>query len=131
VTDTSALVAALVAEHEHHELAREHLRADGRIAAIVLAETFAQLRRTFAQPARAATMLLGPWIGDPDRVLPTSRAAVTATFARAAELDLGGSIHRALIAQVCREHHVPLVTLDSRQHQLALAIGTTSTYLLA
>lgn len=129
--DTSALVAALVAEHEHHELARDHLRPDGRIAAIVLAETFAQLRRTFGQPARAAMVLLQPWIGDPARVLPTSQTAVAATFARAAELDLGGSIHDALIAQVCGEHHVPLVTLDSRQHQLALAMGTTSTYLLA
>lgn len=128
--DTSTLVAALVDDHEHHVLARSHLRADSAIAAIVLAETFAQLRRMFGQPPRAATTLLRPWIGDPERVLPTSRTAVAATFARATELDLGGSIHDALIAQVCAEHHVPLVTLDGRQHQLALALGVTSTYLL-
>ncbi|MGQ0776351.1 MAG: type II toxin-antitoxin system VapC family toxin [Pseudonocardiales bacterium] len=129
--DTSAMVAALVGDHQHHELARKYLRADGVIAAIVLAETFAQLRRTFAQPARAASALLAPWIGDPERVLPTSAAAVVTVFARAAELDLGGSIHDALIAQVCAEHDVSLVTLDARQHQLALALGTDSIYLLA
>src|SRR5258706_129102 len=37
--DTSALVAALVADHEHHALARPHLRADGSLPAIVLAAT--------------------------------------------------------------------------------------------
>lgn len=129
--DTSALVAGLVADHEHYARARAHMSSDGRISAIVLAETFAQLRRTFRQPARAAAALLQPWIGDARRVLPTSATAVADTFARAIELDLGGSIHDALIAQVCVEHDVGLVTLDARQHQLALALGASSTYLLA
>lgn len=129
--DTSALVAALVGDHEHHSLARVHLRPAAPLSAIVLAETFAQLRRTFGQPAHAAGSLLSPWVGDPDRVLPTSATAVVSAFARAGELDLGGSIHDALIAQVCAEHGVALVTLDARQHQLALALGAKSTYLLA
>lgn len=129
--DTSALVAALIAEHEHHKLARPHLRADGRIPAIVLAETFAQLRRTFGQSAAIAAALLAPWTGYTERVLTTSADAVKEIFGRAAELDLGGSIHDALIAQACREHNTPLVTLDGRQHRLALALGATSTYLLA
>lgn len=129
--DTSALVAALVADHEHHLLARAHLRPDVPIGAIVLAETFSQLRRTFAQPARTAIALLAPWTGDRAHVLPTSAAAVVDTFARAVELDLAGSVHDALIAGVCAEHDVELVTLDARQHQIALAIGARSTYLLA
>lgn len=74
--DTSTLVAALVADHEHHRLARGHLRADRPIPAIVLAETFAQLRRTFGQPTHAATALLRPWTSDPGRVLATSQTAV-------------------------------------------------------
>lgn len=45
--DTSAVVAALVAEHEFHEICRRHLAADSRLAAIVLAETFA----SFAGPS--------------------------------------------------------------------------------
>ena len=32
--DTSALLAALIAEHEHHRLARPHLRPDAPIPAI-------------------------------------------------------------------------------------------------
>jgi hypothetical protein len=61
----------------------------------------------------------------------TTADAVNATFARAVELDLGGNIHDALVAQVCADHDLPLVTLDGRQHRLALALGVQSTYLLA
>lgn len=129
--DTSVLVAALIGEHEHHELARAHLRPGAPVSAIVLAETFSQLRRTFGQPARTAATLLGAWVSEPARVLATSSTAVVDTFARAAELDLAGSIHDALVARVCAEHGVPLVTLDARQHQIALALGARSTYLLA
>lgn len=129
--DTSALVAAVIADHEHHRLARPHLRADGALPAIVLAETFAQLRRTFGQSAGAAAAVLAPWATDRKRVLPTTSKVVTTIFARASELDLGGSVHDALIAGVCHEQGVGLVTLDGRQHRLALALGADSTYLLA
>lgn len=129
--DTSALVAALVADHEHHGLARPHLHADSALPAIVLAETFAQLRRTFGQAAAAAAALLAPWTSERRRILPTTAEAVATTFARASELNLSGSIHDALIAQVCLQHGVPLVTADGRQHRLALALGARSTYVLA
>lgn len=129
--DTSALVAALVADHEHHAMARAHLSAAGSIPAIVLSETFSQLRRTFGQSADAAATMLAPWTKDPGRILPTTVSAVTTIFTRARELDLGGSIHDALIAQVCIEHGLVLTTLDARQHRLALALGGGSAYLLA
>ena len=129
--DTSALVAALIEDHEHHELARGHARNIRRVPAIVLAETYAQLRRTFRQPAVVVTSLLQPWWADPKGVIDTSGTSVVAVMARAAELDLGGNIHDALVAQVCVEQQVPLVTLDRRQHTVALAFGARSTYLLA
>lgn len=129
--DTSALVAALVSEHEYHRLARRHLGAAVSIPAIVVAETFSQLRRTFGQPARVAAALLAPWWDGDRRTLPTSDTAVATVMDRAAELGLGGNIHDALIAEVCRENGVGLSTLDARQHRLALALGTRSTYLLA
>ncbi len=129
--DTSAMVAALVSSHEHHAIARPHLTADLRVPAIVIAESFAQLRRRFAQPAETAALLLRAWTADEDRILPTSSSVVRLTFARAVELDLGGGIHDALIAQTCVEHDTPLVTLDRRQHRVALALGARSTYLLA
>ena len=129
--DTSALVAALVADHEYHAVARPHLADVAAIPAIVLAETFSQLRRTFGQGAATAAALLAPWAADRKRIIHTTASAVTATFARAAELDLGGNIHDALIAQVCLERKAQLRTLDGRQHRLALALGTDSLYLLA
>ena len=129
--DTSALVAALIEDHEHHALSRPHLKTGIRLPAIVLAETFAQLRRTFGQSAATATAVVGPFAAGSEAVLPTSASAVAAVVSRAVELDLGGNIHDALIAQVCAEHDLPLVTLDGRQHRLALALGARSTYLLA
>jgi predicted nucleic acid-binding protein len=128
--DTSALIAALVADHEHHDRARAHLRRDLRLPVIVLAETFSQLRRTFRQTPSVATAVLRPWT-DAGRMLATSLSASSTVLGRAVELDLAGSVHDALIAEVCREHDVPLVTLDGRQHRLALALGAASTYLLA
>ena len=129
--DTSALIAALIAEHEHHSISRRHFSVDLRLPAIVLAETFAQLRRTFGQSAATASAVVHPWTSRPTHVLPTTSEAVAKVFARAVELDLGGSIHDALIAQVCADADVPIATLDGRQHRLALALGARSTYLLA
>jgi predicted nucleic acid-binding protein len=128
--DTSVMVAALIANHEHHRLARPNLSSATRVPAIVLAETYAQLRRTFGQPASAAVRLLAPWTRDRSRVLPTTSAAVTSVFGKAIELDLGGNIHDALIAQTCIQHRVSLATLDRRQHRIAMALGAQSRYLL-
>lgn len=129
--DTSALVAALFAEHEHHAIARSRLRHDLRIPALVLAESYSQIRRTFAQPAEVAAAVLAPWTERDHAVLPTTSPALRRVLERAVELDLGGNIHDALVAQVCLSHDVPLVTLDRRQHRIALALGADSTYLLA
>lgn len=129
--DTSALVAALVESHEHHAVARPHLTSQSRVPVIVLAETYSQLRRTFAQPASLATALLAPWSSSDHRMLPTLAATARATFVRAVELDLAGNIHDALIAATCLDHDVALVTLDGRQHRVALELGVRSTYLLA
>ena len=88
--DTSVMVARLVTNHEFHALARPHVAeaARGRVPGIVLAETWAALRRA-------------PW-----------------------NLDL-------LIALTCRDHDLPLVTLDRRQSVLAAQIaGLEPTLLL-
>jgi predicted nucleic acid-binding protein len=131
VIDTSAMVAALVAGHEHHTLARPHLSPDTRVPAIVLAEVYSQLRRTFGQPAANAAELLRLWTTSDQSILATPAKAMRAVFSRAVELDLGGNIHDAVIAQTCLAHRTGLVTLDGRQHRVALALGVESTYLLA
>lgn len=128
--DTSALVAALVGDHEFHSLARPHLNVDSVIPAIVLAETYAQLRRTFGQSAGSASALLRPWTSDSKRIAATTSEVVSTVFGRAAELNLGGSIHDALICATCAAHALPLTTLDRRQHALGLALGVSSTLLL-
>lgn len=122
------MVAALVASHEHPALARPRLDAQTRVPAIVLAETFAQLRRTSGQPAAIAAALLRPW-STQARMLATTARATASVLARAVELDLGGNIHDALIAKVCVEHSLPLVTLDRPQHAVALMLGAQCTYL--
>lgn len=129
--DTSAMVAALLTQHEHHALARRHLPKRGAVPAIVLAETYAQLRRTFALPADAAIQALGFWAFDERRIADLPAAAYAAVFAEARALDLGGNIHDALIAKTCAHHGLPLVTLNRRQHAVALAFGVKSTYLLS
>ncbi|MHB8342164.1 MAG: PIN domain-containing protein, partial [Mycobacteriales bacterium] len=78
----------------------------------------------------SASRLLRPWAQDRSRILPTTAAVIAAVFGKAVELDLGGNIHDALIAQTCLQHRASLVTLDRRQHRIALALGAASLCLL-
>jgi len=131
VIDTSAMLAALMTQHEHHGLARPHLPKEGPVPAIVLAEVYALLRRTFALTADAALQAIGYWALNTKRIAALPAGAYSETFARARALDLGGNVHDALIAKTCAHHHLTLATLDRRQHAVAVAFGVDSTYLLA
>jgi predicted nucleic acid-binding protein len=128
--DTSALVAALVRTHEHHDLTRRWLADVEVVPVIVIAETYSILRRVFGQSARVSVDLLAPW-STPTALLATSADVMATALGRASELDLAGNIHDALIALVCIDADVSMVTLDARQHRIALALGARSTYLLA
>jgi predicted nucleic acid-binding protein len=129
--DTSALVAALLTQHQHHALARPHLPSEGPIPAIVLAETFAQLRRTFGLTAHAATTALSHWALAERRIAALPASGYAELFRVARPLQLGGNVHDALIAKTCSQLDLPLVTLDRRQHAVALALGVDSHYLLS
>jgi predicted nucleic acid-binding protein len=128
--DTSAFVAALVERHEHHELARRHLRPDMSLSVIVMAETYSVLRRVFAQSAKVATQLVAPWTNE-SLLVPTSARAMAVALSRAPELDLAGNIHDALVSLAAVEAGAKMITLDARQHRIALALGANSTFLLA
>lgn len=128
--DTSTMVAALLTQHEHHTLARPHLPKDGPVPAIVLAETYSQLRRTFGLSADDTVRAIEHWAGDTRRIAALPAAAYADVFGRARALGLGGNIHEALVARTCAEHNLPLATLDRRQHAIALAFGVSSAYLL-
>ena len=127
--DTSVLVAGLIAEHEFHHLARPEVRKTDVVSGVVLAETFAQLRRTFRLDVEVALAALHPWSIDAGRVAVLSPGGYVELFARSAQLRLGGNIHDAVIAKTAGETGQELVTLDRRQHAIAVALGVPATYL--
>jgi predicted nucleic acid-binding protein len=121
VIDTSVLVAGLVTNHEFHTIARPHVAAAarGQVPGIVLAETWAALRRApWNLDARTVETTLASW-GDEDRIVATPTSAYAAVLRTGRSLNLGGNVHDLLIALTCREHGLPLVTLDRRQSTLA------------
>ena len=130
--DTSVMVAGLVTNHEFHTIARPHVAAAarGRVAGIVLAETWAALRRApWNLDARIVESALAPWC-DEDRIAATPTSAYSEILRTGRSLNLGGSVHDLLIALTCREHALPLVTLDRRQSTLASALPDLDVTLL-
>lgn len=127
--DTSVMLAALLAQHEFHDLARPHLHLDRPVPAITLAETYAQLRRTAALRADDAIEAVRPWAFDAELIAALPSAGHEWVFRQARSLDLAGNIHDALIAATCMRHDMPLATLDRRQHTIARALGADSTCL--
>lgn len=130
--DTSVLVAGLTENHEFHALARPALvTASGRIPGIVLAETWAVLRRApWNLDAATVEQALSPWIAE-DRIIPTPAGAYVAVLREGQALNLGGNVHDLLIAYTCAAAGLPLATLDRRQAALARTLpGLAVTLLL-
>jgi predicted nucleic acid-binding protein len=133
VIDTSVMVAGLVTNHELHTIARPHVAATahGQVPGVVLAETWAALRRApWNLDARTVETALAPW-GDEARIAATPTSVYAEVLRTGRSLNLGGNVHDLLIALTCREHGPPLVTLDRRQSTLAARLaGLDSTLLL-
>jgi predicted nucleic acid-binding protein len=133
VIDTSVLVAGLTENHEFHAIARLWVveAAGGRIPGIVLAETWAVLRRApWNLDAATVEQALNPWMTD-DRIVATPVDAYAAVLRAGRSLNLGGNIHDLLIAHTCASAGLPLATLDRRQASLARTLpGLAVTLLL-
>lgn len=130
--DTSVMVAGLVTNHEFHARARPHVvaAAQGQVPGIVLAETWAALRRApWHLDARTVEAALSPW-SDEGRIVATPASAYAEILRSGRSLNLGGNVHDLLIALTCRDHGLPLVTLDRRQSALALELAGLDTTLL-
>ena len=130
--DTSVMVAGLVTNHEFHTVARPHVvaAAGGQVPGIVLAETWAALRRApWNLDARTVESALAPW-GDEDRIAATSASAYVEVLRTGRSLNLGGNVHDLLIALTCRDHGLPLATLDRRQSTLVAGLAGLSCTLL-
>lgn len=127
------MVAGLVTNHEFHDLARPHVAtaAGSRVPGMVLAETWAALRRApWNLDARTVEAALAPW-GDETRIAATPTSAYSEVLRTGRSLNLGGNVHDLLIALTCRHHGLPLVTLDRRQSTVAAGLtGLDSTLLL-
>lgn len=130
--DTSVLVAGLVTNHEFHTLARPYVAAAarGQVPGIVLAETWAALRRApWNLDARTVEATLAPWSNE-DRIVVTPTSAYLEVLRTGQSVNLGGNVHDLLIALTCRDHGLPLATLDRRQSALAAQLAGLDTTLL-
>lgn len=130
--DTSVMVAGLVTNHEFHTIARPHVAAAarGRVPGIVLAETWAALRRApWNLDARTVETTLAPWSGE-DHIVATTASVYAEVLRTGRSLNLGGNVHDLLIALTCRDHGPPLVTLDRRQSTLAAGLAGLDSTLL-
>lgn len=120
--DTSVMVAGLVRNHQFHAIARPHLLEATRVPGIVVAETWAALRRApWNLDASTVAAALAPWASE-HRILPTSGGAYVQVLHAGRALNVGGNVHDLLIALTCHEHGLPIVTLDRRQATIARTI---------
>jgi len=132
VIDTSVMLAGLVSNHEFHDLARPFVAeaARGRVPGIVLAETWAALRRApWHLDAETVEQALSPWASE-DRIVATPPFAYAQILRTGHSLNLGGNVHDLLIALTCADNDLPLATLDRRQATLARTIPGLETVLL-
>jgi predicted nucleic acid-binding protein len=133
VIDSSVLVAGLIESHEFNELAQPLVDSatESRLPGMVIAETWAVLRRAPWNFAAAAVQsVLEPWL-DEEHVVATPASAYVAAIVDGRRLNIGGNINDFLIAYTCASAGLPLTTLDRRQAAIAREIpGLAVTLLL-
>jgi predicted nucleic acid-binding protein len=114
--DTSAVIAALSAWHEQHEIAASALRAVTAVPSHVMVEAYSVLTRLpsgLAVPATsAAAVLTQRFGGAPLRLDDAERSSVLERLAAAGVY--GGATYDGLIALEASAHGETLTTLDQR-----------------
>jgi predicted nucleic acid-binding protein len=123
--DTSVAVAAILADHEAHDLAEDALSTCTKVIVHVAIETYSVLTRLHPplrlDPSTAAQIV--------DARLPSTRvtldgklhAAVPATLAAAGVS--GGATYDGLIALTALEHDLELLSRDRRAARTYRALG--------
>jgi predicted nucleic acid-binding protein len=126
--DTSAIIAALSAWHEHHELAARAIRDVRAVPAHALTESYSVLTRLpggLAVPGRVAADLLASRFPDaPLRLSARAQRGLPTTLADAGVI--GGSSYDALVALEAAAHSAPLVTLDQRADATYRRLGVSA-----
>jgi predicted nucleic acid-binding protein len=114
--DTSAVIAALSAWHDRHDVAARALAKVTALPAHVLLEAYSVLTRLpsgLAIEPRTASRVLQERFGAPAlRLDARQRASLLTTLADAGVL--GGSAYDGLVALEARAHGETLLTLDER-----------------
>jgi predicted nucleic acid-binding protein len=116
LVDTSAAVALVVADHDHHEDTFQALR--GRtlgLAGHAAFETFSVLTR-LPPPARRTPATVTQLLTNtfPETRFLGSRAAASLVAMLGATGIAGGSVYDALVGATANEHRLTLVTRDRR-----------------
>lgn len=123
--DTSVVVAALSAWHEHHDAAAQALEPVTALPAHALLEAYSVLTRLpsglAAAPDLAASVLAERF---PDRPLRLDAREHAKLLERLAAADVfGGSSYDGLVALEARAHDRTLLTLDRRAQATYLRLG--------
>jgi predicted nucleic acid-binding protein len=118
--DTSAAIALVVADHEHHETAIGALASRERgLAGHAAFETYSVLTRLPGPARRSPAVATRILRTDFPNTLFLSAAGAAALLESVASHGIsGGSVYDALVGAAAREHDLPLATLDRR------AVGT-------
>jgi len=125
LVDTSAAVALLVADHEHHEatsgvLGGRRLGLSGHAAF----ETFSVLTRLPVPARRTPEVVTRLLAGNFPENRYLSAEGAAALFSRlAAENVAGGAVYDALVGAAAAEHGLALVTRDRRALDTYRAFG--------
>jgi predicted nucleic acid-binding protein len=120
VPDTSVLVAGFVPDHRFHEVAESALievRAEGRLIAHTIAETFSVLSAAngvYRVEPGAVVAYLDQLLDGSSPVQPHPGAYRKALGLLADRGRVGGTIYDALIAFAARDAGATLVSLDRR-----------------
>lgn len=116
--DTSVLVAAHVAGHEHHQLAAPAAAGSTHVLGPVLAEAWSVMRRHFRIPAVDVARVLRAYV-DARRLVAPSEEDYDEILSRGPGLDLAGNVHDYVIVRTAAGHGLRVLTLDRGMARLA------------
>lgn len=116
--DTSVLVAAHVAGHEHRELAAPAAASSTHVLGPVIAEAWSVMRRYFRIPAVDVAHVLRAYVEVRQLVAPSGEAFED-ILAQGPALDLGGNVHDYIIVRTAATHGLQVLTLDRGMARLA------------
>ena len=116
--DTNVLVAAVIRDHEHHDLAGAAAASASHVLGQVAVEAWSVLRRHFRLPVDTVATLITDYVDERTLVAPPVDAYrdVLRTGRAAA---LAGNVHDAVIVSTAQRTGLRLSTLDVGVQRLA------------